>query len=98
MGTAVFIGDEVTAAGFRLAGVESVVSDPKDAAKSLKVASKNATLVIMTSDLARAVPVQELELALLAEKPALAIIPDVRMRAPMPDLAERLRRVLGIDE
>jgi hypothetical protein len=42
--------------------------------------------------------VQELDAALMAETPALAVISDVRMRAAVPDLARRLRRALGIEE
>ena len=52
----------------------------------------------MTAELARHVPLAELEAALIAETPAVAIIPDVRMRTPLPDLAKKLRRALGIEE
>ena len=34
---------------------------------------------------------------MLAEAPALAIIPDVLFRAAPPDLGKRLRSVLGIE-
>ena len=51
----------------------------------------------MTADLARHVPAVELEAALLAETPTLAIVPDVLFRTPLPDLAKRLRSVLGIE-
>ena len=98
MGAAVFIGDEVTAAGFRLAGVETRVPKPDAAAEALRAARKEAALVIMTAELARQIPVQELDAALMAETPALAVISDVRMRAAVPDLARRLRRALGIEE
>ncbi len=98
MGAAVFIGDELAAAGFRLTGVSTVVTEADAAASTLREARKQAALVIMTADLARNVPVAELEAALIAEMPALAIIPDVRMRTPLPDLAKKLRRALGIEE
>lgn len=98
MGAAVFIGDELTAAGFRLTGVTTVVAEPDAAGSALREARKQAALVIMTADLARSVPAAELEPALIAETPALAIIPDVRMRTPLPDLAKKLRRALGIEE
>jgi vacuolar-type H+-ATPase subunit F/Vma7 len=97
MGAAVFIGDELSATGFRLTGVKPVVAAP-DAAAALYDVRKQAALVIMTAELARHVPAAELEAALIAEAPALAIIPDVRMRTPLPDLARKLRRALGIEE
>jgi len=98
MGTAVFLGDELTAAGFRLTGVDTVVPEPEAAGEALRAARKQAALVIMTADLARHVPVDELEAALMAKAPALAVIPDVLFRTLVPDLAKRLRRALGIEE
>jgi vacuolar-type H+-ATPase subunit F/Vma7 len=98
MGAAVFIGDELSATGFRLTGVKTVVAAPDAADDALNDARKQAALVIMTAELARHVPAAELEAALIAEAPALAIIPDVRMRTPLPDLARKLRRALGIEE
>jgi len=98
MGAAFFIGDELSATGFRLTGVKPVVAAPDAAAAALYDVRKQAALVIMTAELARHVPAAELEAALIAEAPALAIIPDVRMRTPLPDLARKLRRALGIEE
>ena len=98
MGTAVFLGDELTAAGFRLTGIDTVVPEPEAAGEALQAARKQAALVIMTAELARHVPADELEAALMAEAPALAVIPDILFRTPVPDLAKRLRRALGIEE
>lgn len=98
MGTAVFLGDELTAAGFRLTGIDTVVPEPEAAGEALQTARKQAALVIMTAELARHVPADELEAALMAEAPALAVIPDILFRTPVPDLAKRLRRALGIEE
>jgi vacuolar-type H+-ATPase subunit F/Vma7 len=94
---AIFIGDELSAAGFRLIGIETVVTSPEAAGAALARARPRAELVIMTADFARQVPVPELEAASLSEIPALAIIPDVLFRVPPPDLAKRLRSVLGIE-
>lgn len=98
MGAAVFIGDELTAAGFRLTGIDTVVPQPEAAGEALRDARKEAALVIMTADLARHVPADELEAALIAEAPAVAVVPDVLFRTAVPDLARRLRRALGIEE
>jgi len=95
---AVFIGDELSAAGYRLTGIETQVPGAEAAAETLRAACKDAALVIMTAELARRVPAREIEAALTAEARAFAIVPDVRMGAPLPDLAKRLRRTLGIEE
>ena len=95
---AVFIGDELSAAGYRLTGIETQVPVAETAAEILHAACKDAALVIMTAELACQVPALELEAALTAEARAFAIVPDVRMGAPLPDLAKRLRRTLGIEE
>lgn len=97
MGAAIFIGDELTAAGFRLTGIETIVPAPEDAGAVLRDARMRAVLVIMTADIARHVPAGDLDAALLAETPTLALIPDVLFRHEPPDLTRRLRRVLGIE-
>ena len=97
MSAAIFIGDELTAAGFRLTGIETLVPAAKDVGNTFHEARARASLVIITAELARAILVSELETAMLAESPALAIVPDVRFVAEPPDLTGKLRRVLGID-
>ena len=97
MGTAIFIGDELSAAGFRLTGIETVVPEPDAAADALEDARRRAQLVIMTAGLAERVPTATLEAALLAETPTLAIIPDVLFRNAPPDLGKRIKSVLGIE-
>lgn len=98
MGPAVFVGDELTAAGFRLTGIATVVPEPDGAGEALRKARKQAALVIITADLARHLPADELESVQTAEAPMVAVIPDVLFRTAVPDLARRLRRALGIEE
>ena len=98
MARAVFIGDELSAAGYRLTGIDTEVPDADAATEALREARKNPGLVIMTAELARRVPAREIEAAVIAEVPPFAIVPDVRMSVPLPDLAKRLRRTLGIEE
>jgi vacuolar-type H+-ATPase subunit F/Vma7 len=96
-GATIFIGDELSAAGFRLTGIETVVPEPDAVGAALADARTRASLVILTADLARHVAPVALEAALLDETPTLAIIPDMLLRTPLPDLAKRLRSVLGIE-
>jgi vacuolar-type H+-ATPase subunit F/Vma7 len=97
MGRAIFIGDELSAAGFRLTGIETLVPEPGAVGSALDDASARGSVVIITADLARHIPAPQLEAAMLAEAPTLAIIPDVLFRAAVPDLTRRLRSVLGIE-
>ncbi len=71
--------------------------EPDAVGAALQTRAARGSLVIMTAELARHVPAAELEAAMLAETPTLAIIPDVLFRAPLPDLARRLRSALGIE-
>lgn len=97
MGTAIFIGDELSASGFRLTGIETLVPKPGTVGSALDDARARGSFVIITADLARHIPAPQLEVAMLAEAPTLAIIPDALFRAAVPDLARRLRSVLGIE-
>lgn len=97
MGAVIFIGDELSASGFRLAGIETLVPKPDAVGSAFEAARARSSLIIITADTARQIPAAQLETAMLAETPALAIIPDVMFRTPPPDLARRLRSVLGIE-
>ena len=94
----VYVGDEATAAGFRLAGLATVTPDPDDAGAALRRAvEEGAELVLMSGAMAAHVPLAELEAALLREAPLLAIAPDVHGRGTPPDLAHEVRGALGIE-
>jgi vacuolar-type H+-ATPase subunit F/Vma7 len=97
MGAIVFVGDELTAAGMRLAGVEPVLQGSRSAAEALAEARKGAALVLITAEFARTVPAAELAAALIAEVPVLGIIPDVNGRVTPPDLTKELMAALGIE-
>lgn len=97
MAAIVFIGDELTATGFRLTGIETMTPAPGAVPHSLAEARRRAGLIILTAELARQVPPAELEAALLSETPVVAIIPDILSRAAAPDLVARIRSALGIE-
>jgi vacuolar-type H+-ATPase subunit F/Vma7 len=97
MSAIIFIGDELTAAGFRLTGIETMMPAPEAAGEALAEARGRADLVIMTADFAANVTASDLEAALLGEVPILAIVPDVIFRNAPPDLTRRLRSALGIE-
>jgi vacuolar-type H+-ATPase subunit F/Vma7 len=98
MSAIVFIGDELSATGFRLTGIETVVADDDVlAGEVLAEVRKRAGLVIVTAAVAKRVPAAELERALRAESPIVAVIPDILRQTHPPDMAKKLRAVLGIE-
>ena len=97
MGALVFLGDEVAAAGWRLAGVEARVVAPGRAAADFADAARGAQLVIIGAETAAHVPEAQLRAALRRVSPVTVVVPDLREAVPYPDVAARLRRQLGIE-
>ena len=93
-----FIGDEVTAAGFRLAGLRTSVPEPGKEAAVLRRACEEAQLVLVTAEVAAKVPQSELRTLQGARRPLLLVVPDACGRLPAPDLAAGLRQQLGLTE
>jgi vacuolar-type H+-ATPase subunit F/Vma7 len=98
MAYTVYIGDEATAAGFRLAGVKTWVPDPADALATLRRAGADgAELILLSAPFAAQLPIEDLEAALAREAPLVAVVPDVFGRGAPPDLAHEVRGALGIE-
>ena len=93
-----YIGDEATAAGYRLAGAEVRVPSEAEAAEAFRRACEPATdLVLLSAEVAAQLPRAELEAALLGERPLVAVVPDVYGRRAAPDVARDVRLALGIE-
>lgn len=93
-----FLGDEVSAAGFRLAGVEVHAPTPAEAPGLFRRLATEAELVLLTAEVAGWLPEVELRRAQAAERPQVLVIADVRARAEPPDIGAALRRQLGMAE
>jgi vacuolar-type H+-ATPase subunit F/Vma7 len=98
MSIPVYIGDEVEAAGYRLAGLEVRVPCQDELLPQIRSACEQATLVLIGAATARDIPPAELDRLLASVTPPVVIVPDVRRRAGLPDLATRLRGQLGVLE
>lgn len=93
-----YIGDETTAAGYRLAGAITRVPEPAEAAETFRRAlSDDASLILLSAELAGAIDPDELSDALLGEHPLVGVIEDVRGRHAAPDVAREVRIALGIE-
>jgi vacuolar-type H+-ATPase subunit F/Vma7 len=93
-----YIGDEVTALGFRLAGVETRAVAAGDAAAALREALAGGyECVLFAGRLAPFVPDVVLGQALAAREPLFALVPDVLGRGAPADVAHAVRDALGIE-
>jgi vacuolar-type H+-ATPase subunit F/Vma7 len=102
----IYLGDEVSAAGWRLAGVDARVcaadaADAKQAAEAaaaaLASARRDAALVLVSAALARRLDPATLSRSTSALVPLVLVVPDRDGAAALPDLAARLRLQLGLD-
>lgn len=92
-----FIGDEVTAAGYRLGGLEVRLADPDQGPAALAEAcGEGRPLVLITAECAAAIPQTELARRLRALDPPLLLVADAAGRVPVPDVVEALRREVGL--
>ena len=97
MAALVFIGDEVAAAGWRLAGVEARATLPGAEGEQLAKALQEAQLVLVSAEAAARIPEAELRAALRRLTPVTVVVPDLREAVPYPDVAARMKRQLGIE-
>lgn len=94
---AVYVGDEASAAGFRLAGATVIIPRPGEEAAALATARSSAALVLICAATATKIATQDIEAAQAALAPLTLVVPDLRGAVPLPDPARRLRRQLGLD-
>jgi vacuolar-type H+-ATPase subunit F/Vma7 len=97
MSAAVFLGDAVSAAGFRLAGAAVRTPRAGEEAAALAWARAQAPLVLLSASVAAQIGDAGLRTALSALAPLVLIVPDLHGEVPLPDLATRLRAQLGLD-
>jgi vacuolar-type H+-ATPase subunit F/Vma7 len=96
--TAVFIGDEVTAAAWRLAGLTAQAPKTSDVRQAFEKACGEADLVVITADYARALDEDSLHSAVRHADPLVLVVPDGGNRHWPEDLDARVDRVLGIEQ
>lgn len=94
----VFLGDAVTAAGLRLAGVRCESPGPAEAAGVFRRARHDAALLLLSAELAEALPPELLAEALREQRPPTLVIGDLRGQQAPPDRVAALKRQLGLAE
>ena len=93
-----FIGDEVSAAGFRLAGVTSHTPAVAEVAALFQRLRGEAGLLLITAEYAGHVPEHLLAEAQREQQPLLLVIADIRDRVVPADITSALKRQLGLAE
>jgi vacuolar-type H+-ATPase subunit F/Vma7 len=93
----VFIGDELSGAGWRLAGATVLTPPPGAEAAALAQARMQAPLVLVSAVTAAALGEPLLRAAQAAPQPLVLVVPDLQGEVALPDLAARLRGQLGLD-
>jgi vacuolar-type H+-ATPase subunit F/Vma7 len=97
MSAPIYLGDELSAAGYRLAGARVRTPAAGEAAQALAWAREQAPLVLLSAAVAAQIGEAALRPALAALAPLVLIVPDPQGEVPLPDLAARLRGQLGIE-
>lgn len=94
----VFIGDEVTATGYRLAGIEIRVPVTPDATEQeLARARGSASLILISAEYAGHVQAGKLREAVSRAAPPVLIVPDAAGRVAVPALAASARATVGLE-
>ena len=93
-----FLGDELSTFGFRLAGVECHRPAPQETLALFRSLREQVQLILITAEVAAALPPELLRRAQRDEHPLVLVIPDIRRHLVPPDLVAALRRQLGMAE
>jgi vacuolar-type H+-ATPase subunit F/Vma7 len=97
MSSIVLIGDQLSCAGFRLAGLDVRVAAAAEVPAAFAAALPGATLVLLSQGAAAALPPATLRRARLQGAPLVAVLPP--LGAPQADaaLTRRVHAWLGIE-
>jgi vacuolar-type H+-ATPase subunit F/Vma7 len=92
-----YIGDEIGAAGWRLAGALVHVPAAGTEAAALAQARAQGELVLLSAAVAAQIDAATLQQAGAAWRPLLLVVPDTQGQVALPDFAARLRLQLGME-
>ncbi len=93
----VFIGDEISAAGYRLAGLEVHSPSDEELPALFRRVRESAELILLDVEYAHRLPQAEVRAAVRALHPRLLIVPDIRGQHRMRDMFQRVRGQLGVN-
>jgi len=97
MSAPIYLGDDVSAAGYRLAGARVRTPAAGDVRAALTRALVDAPLVLVSAALATDIGEAALLPALAATEPLVLVVADANGSAAPPDVAARMRAQLGLE-
>ena len=97
MSAPIYLGDDVSAAGYRLAGARVRAPGAAEARAALARALVDAPLVLVSAALAADIGEAALLPALGAVAPLVLVVPDANGNAAPLDVAARMRAQLGLE-
>jgi vacuolar-type H+-ATPase subunit F/Vma7 len=97
MDSPVYIGEELGATGYRLAGAQTFVCADGDSVEELlENALARAPLLLLGAGVANRLPAARLHALLRSSRPLVVVVPDFGTGAEPPDLTSWLRGQLGM--
>jgi len=93
-----FIGDEITAAAYRLAGLRTRVADRAGIAAAFDAALRDTELLLLAAPAAAMLNPAVLDAAMRNARPLVLVVPDAAGRMAPPRLDAEVDRVLGIEQ
>jgi hypothetical protein len=98
MQSPVFIGDELSATGYRLAGLLVRTPNKDEIRATLQWAIENTSLILLGSTCIDMLPAAELDDLLSTENPPVVVVRDILGNSNMIDLSNKLKEQLGMLE
>ena len=92
-----FIGDEITATGYRQAGVRTHPVAAGKATKAVERALEDTELLLISPTCADELGAERLRAIMRRARPLLVIVPDAAGQSALPDVDAAVDRVLGIE-
>jgi vacuolar-type H+-ATPase subunit F/Vma7 len=91
-----YVGDEIGALGYRLAGVHVEIAAEADLLEAFERACAESRVVLVAFHIAMRLPREKLDRARAASSPLLLIMPDEKSGEELSDPGARVRAELGM--
>jgi vacuolar-type H+-ATPase subunit F/Vma7 len=98
MAKLVFIGDEISAAGWALAGMEVITPLVGSEERTVKEALRDAEMLIITYEVAQNITPALLEKILTSTSVLTHMVGDMQNQLPQPDYEAQLRAKVGLGQ
>ncbi len=92
-----FLGDTISAQGFRLAGASAATPAPGEELDAFESACASAAIVLLAAAVAEKLPEEVLEAARIRERPLVLLLPPGTFGERPYGSAVKARRILGLE-